>query len=123
MKQKRKSPKALRQQSNRWGIITLGDPFVVTGALNFVQSSPAISFSFDYDTGIQKGDWISVAGFADETKVDHTKVHVARRRQSKGKTKPTYFEIENTSATTLTLKGGGTLTGTNGMYSVSAGDA
>jgi len=121
MKCKRKSPKAIRQKQA--GIIRFMDnPFVVSGSLNFGSSFHAKTWikakyvDFFYDTGIQAGDWITIStGSYDESvNIDYRKVHVARRRQSKGKTKKILYEVQNTSATCITVKDT-----SNGIYATS----
>ena len=130
---KHKSPKILREAKQRarglekqYGILRLGKfPFTVAGTLTFTQGSgltvnspavtfkadPAITFSSDPDTGMafSSGDWITIsAGQNDDrsNRINHKKVHVARRRQSKGKVKPIMYQIEDVSATTMTIKAG-----------------
>jgi len=105
MKSKRKSPKQLR--AKRWGIITLGNPFVAAGTLTFsggLVDDDAAIFTFNYDTGLQAGDYIKIVDNGESVGIDHRKVHVARRRQSKGKTKRLVYQIENATATCITVK-------------------
>lgn len=108
MKRKRKSPKAIRQEKVRWGILNMGLPFTVAGSLNFGSSlpmaDPSVSFTFDYDTGIHKGDYISIVDNSESVGIDHRLVHVARRRQSKGKTKKILYVVRDASATCITVK-------------------
>lgn len=119
MKCKRKSPKAIRQKQAGF-IRFMDNPFVVSGSLNFGSSFHATgsstSFDFFYDTGIQAGDWITIStGSYDESvNIDYRKVHVARRRQLKGKTKKILYEVQNTSATCITVKDT-----SNGIYATS----
>lgn len=128
----RKSPKALRKAKLRarekheqlQGILTLGKfPFIVAGTLAFSAASDTV-ISFP-NVAFQNGDWISISGQSNDRskKIDHKKVHIARRRQSKGKIKPVMYEIENAQATTMTIKAGtglhaGDTITTNGIYTV-----
>ena len=112
MTQKRKSPKAVRWEK-KYKL-----PYTVSGSLNFnshlIDDNPCVSFSFDYDTGIQKGDYISVVGGSNSGTIDHRQVHVARRRQSKGKEKAAFYTVKDATATTLTV------TDNNGIYKVTS---
>lgn len=116
MKTKRKSPKAIRQEK-LYGIITLGTPFVAAGTLQFgsvLANDKDATFTSPYDGGFRAGDYIWIDGQQNDRsqRVKYKKVHVARRRQAKNKLKPVVFEIENTTATTITIKG-------DGLYEVS----
>ena len=137
---KHRSPKALRKQKKRqWGIVVgTGLPLTVAGTLNFGPAA-AITFASDPNTGMgfKAGDKIMISGqsegrsnrafggYDESVYINHKKVHVARRRQSKGKTKPIIYEIDNVSATTITVKagtgltGGGTITSASGSHSIS----
>lgn len=119
MKKKRKSPKTLRQ-SRKFGILKNMDGFVFTSAGTLtigggLVSNDCVTFSFPYDGGLQVGDYITISGHQHtgrSNRVDHTKVHVARRRLAKGKPKPVVYEIESATASTLTIRD------SNGLYKV-----
>lgn len=109
---KRRSPKALRKmmKKQQWGfVVGTGFPLTVAGTLNFGPAS-AITFSSDPNTGMgfKVGDTIMISGQREDrsNRIDYKKVHVARRRQSKGKIKPVIYEIDHVSATTMTVKTG-----------------
>lgn len=130
---KHKSPKALRKLKKRqWGIVIgAGLPVTVAGSLHFNQGNlvndKSAEFTFFYDGAFQPGDKIMISGQREDrsNRIKYKKVHVARRRQSKGKSKPIIYEIDNVSATTITVKAGtglsagGTIT-SNGLYTVSS---
>lgn len=108
---KRKSPKALRKTQNKWGILTLGNitDIRIGHSLYYNQQTTvttATSFSFDYDTGIQKGDYIIISGSGVTVPPrDHKKVHVARRRATiKSNKKQNTFIVTGGSSTTLTVE-------------------
>jgi len=127
---KRRSPKALRKlKKQQWGIVVGTElPLTVAGTLNFGPGS-AVTFASDPNTGMgfKAGDMIMISGQreARNNRIKHKKVHVARRRQSKGKIKPVIYEIDSVSATTMTVKtgtgltGGGTITSASGSHSIS----
>ena len=102
MKKKRKSPKALRLEKRRIERLGL-----------IAEDGDTYSFSFDYDGGIQTGDFIRVSGTSDSEIIDHRQVHPARRRQSKGKDKAVIYQVKDATATTLTVEDTN-----NGIYQV-----